>query len=155
MARVQKITVTCDGPCGQEFTEPEDVTTYRISARGETRQVDLCTECETPVLALYSQGASVRSPGRPRRAAVVPTVPTTSVPVVSPVTEVVEIPVGEGATHIDPSSPEYGTYEPRPSVPGYDAFTAQPGGFTINAHTNTVNGAANIESFAPDDDPNL
>lgn len=101
MARIEKITITCDGPCGGNPIEG-DAVTLRIQPDGrQPKAVDLCGQCGPSLLEIYERGTTptAATRGRPRKATAVK---ATAVPVVSPAGEVDVVPVGQGAPHVQP-----------------------------------------------------
>lgn len=68
MARIEKITVFCDGPCGGDEISGDPTNFILRTGSGENRSVDLCGACAAPLLMVYDKGTVLR-PGRRTTAA--------------------------------------------------------------------------------------
>lgn len=117
MAKIEKVTVLCDGPCGgNEITgDPESFVIRRGTE--QNRRVDLCNDCAGLVIEMYAKGTTQRS-GRPTK-----TLARTAGGQVEPV----EVVGSKGATPVDLAA------DPTPVVPVavapvVDPFTEAPVG---------------------------
>lgn len=100
MAKIEKVTVYCDGPCGGNEVAPDNEMNFTIRhGNAANRQVDLCPDCAGALMEIYNKG-TVRTGGRPRSKAAEtgvpdPTVipPATTAATISPETPVTSSPV--------------------------------------------------------------